>query len=97
MAPKPFCFYLPVALRYLQAEESSGEIVNILAEDIEHHFKCEEDIAAAFPCIQAICDYVLSQSKFDIDDYGDLQPKYEALRRKVCERGEAPDGGPNAS
>jgi hypothetical protein len=99
MAPKPFCFYLPVVLRYVQSEESCGDsdIVNCLASNIEFHFQRGHDITAAFACIQAICDYVLSQySKFDVNEeiYGDLRPPYENLKRKIGERGAAPNGGP---
>jgi hypothetical protein len=101
MAPKPFCFYLPIALRYLQSEDSSGDsnIVNCLASDIEFHFSCSHDISAAFPCIRAICDYVLSHySKFGVYTAicGDLRPQYQGLRRKVGEPGAAPlNGGPS--
>jgi len=92
MVPKPFCFYLPVALRYLQSAEASGDsdIISCLASDIEFHFSCGHDIQAAFPCIQAICDYVLSHySEYDVIEeiYGNLRPRCEGLRKKTWEQG----------
>ena len=91
MAPKPFCFYLPIALRYLESEDArrDADIINCLASDIGFHFECGHDIAAAFPCIRSICDYVLSHyMKFDVNVaiYGDLRSKYEQLRRRTDRR-----------
>ena len=99
MAPTPFCYYLPVALRYLQSEHSTNDsdFVNSLASTIDFHFAQGHDIAAAFPCIRNICDYVLSHySKFDVTEsiYGDLRPQYHGLRNKVGEPGASPNGGP---
>ncbi len=88
MAPKAFSFYLPVALRYLESEDSGdgSDIINILVSDIEFHFTCGEDITPAFPCIQAICDCVLrNRARFNLD--ADLHQQYENLRLKVCGSG----------
>ena len=97
MAPRPFCFYLPVALRYIQAADSSGDsdIVNCLAPAIQFQFGGKHDITDAFPCIRAICGYVLSHySKFEVSEqvYGDLRPRYEGLLRRVSgEQAAAPN------
>jgi hypothetical protein len=68
-----------------------------LAADIEFHFECGHDISAAFPCIQAICDHVLTHyARFgvNVEIYGDLRPQYERLRQKIGEPCAAPNGGP---
>ena len=97
MAPKPFCFYLPIALRYLESEQSRGDsdIINCLASDIDFHFEKGHDISDAFSCIKIICDQVLTHySKYDVNEeiYGDLRQQYEALRRKIGEQ----DGAGNS-
>ena len=98
MPPKPFCFYLPVAGRYLESPTSSGDsdMVSCLASTLEFHFERGHDISAAFSCIGKIADYVLSHySKFAIQEhiYGDLRPRYAGLRSKIGE----PDGAANGS
>lgn len=89
MAPRPFCFYLPIALRYLQSEDSfsDSDIVNCLASNIEFHFTRGHDIFAAFPCIQAICDYVLRHySKFELNEqiYGDLRHSTSVYDKRLA-------------
>jgi hypothetical protein len=97
MAPKPFCYYLPVALRHLESDESAedSDIVECLAANINFHFDSGHDIRAARGCIAVICDYVLANyAKFDVAEtvYGDLRPKYQSLKQRIAQD----DGGVEA-
>jgi hypothetical protein len=91
MTPKPFCFYLPVFLRYLKSEDSDGDsgAISFVASVLEFQLAYAEDISSAFACIDLICQFVLDHFKKFEDDfwiYGDLRAKYQAIRNQVASK-----------
>ena len=88
MGVKAFRFYVPAAINYIQSPAADGDsdMVNCFAGLLEYRLRYEADLLRPIASrLASACAYVLDNyERFDVipEIYGDLQPRFVALREK---------------
>ncbi len=97
MGVAAFCFYFPAAVDYVASPEAVGDsdVINSLCSVVEFRLIDDfDEIKGAFPAIVRFADHVLAHyDDFDLTPaiYGDLRPRFEAIRQKCVTAGNSPD------
>ncbi len=95
MGPAAFRFYVQAAISYLRSDSATGDsdMINCFAGVLRFRLEYEADeLVPVAEMLASVCGFiVLNYERFDVTPkiYGDLRPRYEALRNCYQRLGES--------